>query len=99
MKPLKPETLLVANLPTTTGGVTIEAKVVWFAKCYTMDIRINYPSGGSSHENHVRLEEADRYSFKRIQDHAAGCLLRDDVRREIHRLCAEHGLTLLNPVF
>ncbi len=103
-KKLMPQELLVAVLPTTEGGKTIEVKVSWFPwwqdKHYVLLLRLNFPTGvGFDAEPSVKLESASAFSFKKLQALAGNCLLRDDVRGAIHRLCSEQGLKLLNPVF
>lgn len=99
--PKKPQDLLVAVLPTTIGGTTIEAKITWSPQdtAYYMDLRAVQWENRCHAYPPFKLDVAKAFSFKKLQTLAAGCLLRDDVRQAIHRLCSEQGLTLLNPVF
>lgn len=104
MKRLSHEEVVLPALATTEEGTTIEATVRWLdweiRKGYHVFLHVKRTNGGLNHQiPPIPLERDGRYSFKKIQAVADGCLLRDDVRNVIHQICSEQGLTLANPVF
>ena len=98
MKPLKPQDLLVAALPTTVDKV-LYIDVCWSGSAYLVRITVRTLAGVNEVSEAVTLAAAPRYSFTKLQTHAANCLMRDDVRQAVHHLCSEQGLVLMNPVF
>ncbi len=91
--------LLAGNLPTTTPGVSILVVVGYHNEKYFAAVGKTPPPASTADLPMIVLAKHPRFSMPSLKAWTKQALNFESVRQRVHGYCAEHGLTLGNPVF